>query len=178
MSKKERLSIFSVILLSSVALFGGGGKELPRQSPELASEPPNAPSSGTALLESGPVTRYGILVLPANAISHEEGVYTDGPATITVRYTEDEILIPADWVTSVCGSAQGSTRLRFTLEESRLHFVYPSPEEWAVLFDFPDGYEKTCEFIERFLQRLRYFKSVSKDAESVPFPAIVEVPPG
>ena len=176
MSKEKRLSILFVFLLSSALIFGGGGKELPRTSAETSPEQATAGPSDTALLESGPVTRYGILVLPANAIRHEEGIYTDGPATLTVRYTEDEILIPEDWVTSVCGSSQSSIRLRFTLEDSWLHFVYTGPENWVVFFEIPDDYEKTCAFIERFLQRLRYFKSVSDGSGSVSFPAIVEVP--
>lgn len=164
-------------LLSSVLLFAGGGKELPRSDGEVLPTAPPVPS-GTALLDSGPRTRYGIIVLPANAISYEEGVYIDGPSTLVVRYIEDEVLIPADWVTSVCGAGQGSTPLRFTLEDSRLHYGYESPEGWVVLFDVPEDYGKSCAFIERFLQRLRYFKSVTQSSESVPFPAIVEVPDG
>lgn len=171
MSNRLYVLISLFIFLNSAPLSGGGGKEIPQQTrPEAA--PAITRSSGIALLESGPVRRYGIIVLPANAISHYEGVYTDGAATLTVRYAEENIIIPADWVTGLCGSAA----VRFTLENGRLHYVYSSQEGWFILFDIPEDYGKTCAFIERFLQRLRYFKSVSKGGETVPFPAIVEVP--
>ncbi len=172
LSNRIQLSISFVFLISATALFGRGGEEVPQPSREAA--PAITRISGTALLESGPVTRYGILVLPANAIGHSEGVYTDGTVALTVRYTEEDIIIPADWVTGLCGSAP----VRFTLDSARLHYVYSSEEGWFALFDVPEDYGKTCAFIERFLQRLRYFKSVSKSGESVPFPAIVEVPEG
>jgi len=174
LSNLRYLSILFVFFLTGTLLFGGGGREIPQREPVTALEPEVTVSSDTALLETGPVTRYGILVLPANAIIHKEGVYTDGTEELFVRYTEEEIIIPGNWVTSVCGS----TPVRFTLDNSRLHYAYSSEEGWFVLFDVPEDYKKTCDFIERFLQRLRYFKSVAKESESVPFPAIVEVPEG
>ncbi len=113
-------------------------------------------------------------MLPANAIGHYEGVYADGEATLTVRYTKEDIIIPADWVTGFCGPEP----VRFTLENKKLYYLYAAEEGWFVFFEVPEEYGKTCPFIERFLMRLRYFKSVSKSEDSVPFPAIVELPEG
>jgi hypothetical protein len=110
--------------------------------------------------------------LPPNAIRHTEGVYLDGIQQLVIRFTEEEFLVPESWLTGLCGAS----RVRFTLEGERLYYAYNSEEGWAVLFDVPENYGKTCAFIERFLQRLRYFKNVSKDVDSVPFPAIVEIP--
>ena len=171
MSNPPRGLLLSIFLLPAVLLLARGTEEVSR--PQKTEEAPAVDRTpGTAVLESGPSRRYGIFVLPANAISHYEGVYTDGETELTVRYTEDEIIIPADWVTGFCGSEP----VRFTQENGRLYYVYSAAEGWFVLFDVPEGYGKTCAFIGRYLQRLRYFKSVSKKDASAPFPAIVEVP--
>ena len=141
--------------------------------PETGVEPAQeeaAPASGPALLESGPVKRYGILVLPPNAIAHYQGLYKEGRFAISVLYTQESIVIPADWVTKRCGSDP----VRFTVENDAIHYMYASQEGWYTFFTFPGDYGKDCSFIERFLQRLRYFKSVVGSGEPVPLPAIIE----
>jgi hypothetical protein len=174
LSNRPYVLISFVFFFSVTSLFGGGEKEAPQQMRPAAAPEITTTATDAAVLESGPVKRYGILVLPANAISHHEGVYADGAMKLTVRYAEEDIIIPGDWVTGLCGTAA----IRFTQESGRLHYVYSAEEGWFVLFDVPEDYGKTCAFIERFLQRLRYFKSVTKSEAAVPFPAIVEVPEG
>jgi hypothetical protein len=148
-----------------------GGEESRQPSAEISGEDAErAQPSAPAILADGPVLRFGILALPANATKYFEGTYTQGFHTIIVRYSEENIVIPAEWVTTRCGTLP----LRFTVENNTVHYAYSQEETWAVLFELPDEYELSCAFIERFLQRLRYFKSVSESEEAVPFPAIVE----
>lgn len=144
---------------------------MPEAGEEAARNETSA-SSGPALLESGPVRRYGILILPANAIGHYQGVYEDGEFSITVRYTEEDIVVPSDWVTRRCGD----DAVWFITDDQIIHYLYGSGDGWYTFFEFPRDYGEECVFIQRFLQRLRYFKSVAESPDSVPLPAIVETP--
>jgi len=143
----------------------------PSASPEPSAVNEEAESSLEAVLQDGPDERFGILLLPANAIRHYEGIYEHNGYTIIVRYTTDDVILPDNWVTRRCGTVP----LRFTLENGAVHYAYLEDGNWVVFFEIADSYENGCSFIERFLQRLRYFKSVTDNPETVPFPAIVEI---
>jgi len=156
----------------AVLLAACGGTETTQSPPaETGNAPAEVPApKSPVLLASGPVKRYGILVLPANAIPHYEGVYRAGDFTITVRYTEESVVIPPDWVDRRCGTLP----LRFTSGYGVFHYVYAAEEGWSAFFEIPENYGEDCPFIQRFVQRLRYFKSVSEATGTVPFPAVVE----
>lgn len=127
-------------------------------------------SPENAVLHSGPDPQRGILVLQANAIRHYQGVYVHDGVKLTVRYSEEHIVIPSGWVTRRCGTLPVS----FTVENGTLHYVYQAEEQWYVFFEIPESYGRDCAFIERFLQRFRYFRSVTGSG-NVPFPAVLEI---
>ena len=155
-------------------LFCRGITDRTRVSEEIRAQRDERTSpAGSAVLDTGPELAYGILILPPNALSFYRGEYVDGSALLTVLYTEEVLAPPEDWTTTRCSSEA----LRFVTKEGRLHYLYVSDDGWSVFFEIPRSYERACPFIERFLQRLRFFKGVGA-SEIVPFPAIVELPTG
>ncbi|MBT3275896.1 MAG: hypothetical protein HN368_22295 [Spirochaetales bacterium] len=126
---------------------------------------------GTAVLETGPNPGRGILMLSSNVLEFHEGRYIDGGTVLRVQYTQEQVFIPEDWVSTRCTGEL----LHFILDDGTLHYAYISEDAWAVFFSVPISYESPCSFIVIFLQRLRYFKSVSEESAPVPFPAVLEI---
>ncbi len=146
------------------------------QEPEIEAEPMQAlPGTGPVLLDSGPHEKIGLLALPPNALSYYQGDYIDGTVLLRVRYTDKTVAIPEDWITIRCAAEP----LRLVADGDALVYAYQSNSEgWTVFFEIPADYERGCLFMEKFLQRFRFFRSAKgPDASGVPFPAVVELPP-
>ena len=112
-------------------------------------------------------------MLPANALSYHQGDYLDGSALLTVRYTDETVVIPDHWVRDRCGAET----LRLKVEEDTRLYAHQSTEGWSVFFEFPADYSFACAFVEKFLQKFRFFRNArGPDASGVRFPAVVELP--
>ena len=146
----------------------------PRGEAEIAEEKSSAvssaPAAGAAVLNRGPDRGTGLLFLPLNAIVHYRGEYIDAGGTIEVFYTESEIFLSNTWIPGRCGGV--SVLLAKAGDYTR--YFYDSEDGWSAFFSFPSEYATYCEFITRFLQRLRFFISAADGEGIVPLPAVVE----
>jgi len=165
-----------VLILAAAWVHGTGAKENVEQG---AAGPPadlNAATvsdSGPIVLDSGPEKRYGIIALPANALPYYRGVYLDGTVPLMILLTQTPVSIPDSWETLRCTTES----LRYAAEEIGHYYAYQSDDGWAAFFELPADYPRGCVFMERFIQRFRYFRGVSGPDE-VQFPAVIELPRG
>jgi hypothetical protein len=126
------------------------------------------------VLVSGPAESRGIPFLPTNTIEHYLGRYETAEGEVLVYYTEKEIVPLGSWETGSCGAL--SLR-RFLVDESGTvePVAFFGAEEYRLFFRFGSG-AVDCGFIETFLNRFRYFRSLPEDGggtETPPFPAVV-----
>ena len=168
--------LITLFVLVAVAGFCRGGQEPATVSvPEPQSEEPVAAAepTGSALLDSGPHAKVGLLMLPANALSYHQGQYLDGSTVLKVQYTEEAVALPDDWLRDRCGD---ETLHRKSDGDTRL-YAHQSAEGWSVFFEFPADYALVCPFVEEYLQKFRFFRNArGPDATGVRFPAVVELP--
>ena len=130
-----------------------------------------AEGEGPVYLARGPHPGRGLWFLSPNTIAYDLGEYRDGDSSIYVYYTDEEIVPGSAWAKGDCSQNQ---TLLLPSSDALMHF-FDSGEGWAVFFEMPPGYEQSCGFIEVFLRRLGYFKSVTAPGSGVPLPAILEL---
>lgn len=127
------------------------------------------------VLVRGPVSSRGIPFLPTNTIAHFRGLYETPEGEVLVYYTEEEIVPLSGWERDSCGD-QPLYRFDFTAESGRSPVIaYFSGEGYHLFFRFRSGL-LACDFVQTFLSRLRYFRSLpeSRVASGMPpFPAII-----
>jgi len=125
------------------------------------------------ILIRGPVSSRGLPFLPANSIRHYRGRYETSGGEILVRYTEEEIVPRESWERSRCGSRELRVFRVASETERAVPVAYIPGEGYHLFFRFTGG-ALDCSFIDVFIQRFRYFRSVpGGDSEAPPFPAIV-----
>jgi len=127
-----------------------------------------------AVLVRGPVRNDRLPFFQPNAIENYAGYYTFREQDITVYYTDREIVRFEQWEPVSCGPLQ-LYRLEYTdPEEAAPPAVYfYQTDTYSLFFSFPG--ELNCDFIERFLLRFDYFRTVRElPAKRPPFPAVVE----
>ena len=169
-SKIRKLAVPALLLFplftfgAGIIESGEGEEEIP--AAEVSEE---LPVDGPAILISGPDPGKSLLFLPPNVLEFVEARYTHGTATIVIQFVEETVFTPDSWVPVRCNGEI----LRFTLEGESLHYSFEAEEGWTIFFDFPVEYTQICVFVTRFLQRLRYFFSVSEPDVPVPFPAVL-----
>ncbi|MFP4492019.1 MAG: hypothetical protein ACLFNZ_11130 [Spirochaetaceae bacterium] len=163
--------------------------------------------STVSVLVSGPTSGRGIPFLPPNAIEYHRGVYELPEQNLLLHHTRREIVPPSSWEEKACG---GTPLLTFytkwkdlpetvteiwpvsdknTLQASPLQPVtaFYSGEDYYLFFTFLGG-TVSCDFVESFIEKFLYFRSVSRGEESragreesskgpvppPPFPAVLD----
>jgi len=129
-------------------------------------------SEEIAVLKRGPLSRRGIPVLQANIIPHFYGEYEYRGFTLYVYYTTEKIVPLSEWEKSECNSYE-LWGYYFSHIEEREVFFYTSDRGWNVFLSFPPDFKDYCVFTQKFLDRLRYFISITRDQSQPPFPDIL-----
>ncbi len=147
-----------------------------------------------AILVRGPVRSDRLPFFQPNAIENYAGYYSFRGEDIIVYHTNREIVRFEEWEPAACGSLQlyrvdasgdpvipaasdsdsaavpAEQRLKQP-EQAAVYFYQNGT--YALFFSFPG--ELNCDFIERFLLRFDYFRTVRElPSKRPPFPAVVE----
>lgn len=133
------------------------------------------------VLQRGPEPRRGLLFLPVNVIEHYFGRYlirppisTEEPAVpVTVYYTERSIAPFDSWVPADCQLR--ALRVVGDFDGNRVYYL-AHDQPWYLFVEVPVDFGSTCEFIDVFARRFRYFLEVGDPEGVPPFPAILELP--
>lgn len=164
-----------------------GGPRLPRAAalalvllltalgfPGTAAQEGQSRSQDVAILTDGPEKARGIAYLPSNVLAHFRARYEYLGSPIEVLYTEEEIVRFARWEGLRCEGyqlyrvADGSG----SREAARPVFFYQA-QEYSLFLQLPREY--LCTFLQRFMRKFVYFRSVREMPSSrPPFPAIVD----
>jgi len=134
----------------------------------------NLQAQDVALLLRGPEEGKGLPFLRTNVIDHFRGVYSYLEKDILVYYTEHRIVRFETWTPVSCGNFRLYRLDRGQIEASAPGAVFFFRDEDFSLF-FAFEAELDCTFVQRFLVRFNYFRSV-RDLPSrrPPFPAVVD----
>ena len=131
-------------------------------------------SQDIAILTDGPEKARGIAYLPSNVLPHYRARYEYLDSRIEVLYTEEEIVRFSQWEGVRC---EGYQLYRITdgsgsREAARPVFFYQA-QEYSLFLQLPREY--LCTFLQRFLRKFVYFRSVREmPSNRPPFPAIVD----
>ena len=140
------------------------GARLPAQQEET--EP-------LGILVRGPVLGRGLPFLSANSIRHYQGRYETSGGDILVRYTEEEIVPLESWESVRCGSRELRVLRASSEAETTVPVAYVEGEGYHLFVRFTGG-ALDCSFLDVFMQRFRYFRSLpGQGSKTPPFPAIV-----
>jgi hypothetical protein len=152
---------------ATIASETSGGSSAERERPD-----PQAVPSNQAILAVGPVRGRGIRFLGPNVIEHQRAEYRVREGTIVVLYFEYQGELWEESDSYLCGSNRVAEVETFdgTVD------LYSAPD-WRCFVVFPDSFEARCAFLSPFVDRLRFFKSASRDDPVVPFPAFIELEP-
>jgi hypothetical protein len=126
------------------------------------------------VLVEGPGRSRGLPFLPTNAIAHYRGLYELPEGEATVYYTEQEIVPLAAWERQSCGPHR--LRVFRIAEEGRSYPVAYLVLDGAHLFFRFHTTAVECAFLELFISRFRYFRSLPEEEAAggaPPYPAIV-----
>jgi hypothetical protein len=144
-----------------------------------------------AILVRGPVRNDRLPFFQPNAIENYAGYYTFRGQDIIVYHTDREIVRFEEWEPVSCNGVQlyrvGASGVQGTPDaadsSSTAVPAEQQPEQAAVYFYQNDTYvlffsftgELNCDFVERFLLRFDYFRTVRElPSKRPPFPAVVE----
>lgn len=122
------------------------------------------------VLLRGPLVKKGIPFLYPNALPVFYGEYTYRKEKILVYFTEKEIVRSDSWQPFECPE-----RTLYRLErEEKLLLYFRNENGWSVFFSLPEKIKTPCRFINTFLDRFLYFRSISRDRNIATFPAVLE----
>lgn len=133
-----------------------------------------------AILVRGPVRNDRLPFFQPNAIENYAGYYTFRGEDIIVYHTDREIVRFEEWEPVSCGGVQlyrvGAAGVPGTTAaadgDSPAVYFYQNGT-YALFFSFTG--ELNCDFVERFLLRFDYFRTVRElPSKRPPFPAVVE----
>jgi hypothetical protein len=127
------------------------------------------------LLLKGPNKRRGIDVLPPNVIPYFYGEYQFRNHTVIVNYTTEAIVPSGTWGQTQCAPyavKQYSHPVKPNLWDV---YFYQREDRWFVFMILPVEIEDPCLFISSFIKKLTYFIGITREEQTVPLPAVIEL---
>ena len=163
-------SILFVFLAVSLAGTSAGTAPPYAQEGDAADSENGETERELGVLLRGPLIKKGIPFLYPNALPVFYGEYTYRKVKILVYFTEEEIVRSDSWQPFECPK-----RTLYRLErEEKLLLYFRNENGWSVFFSMPEKIETPCRFIDKFLDRFLYFRSISRDRNIATFPAVLE----
>ncbi len=120
----------------------------------------------------------GFPLLYPNAIEIWSGYYRYLESKVIVSFTRENILIPNEWESTVCGEIKGFSPddLSFFYKDNDWYLLFQfsappldPPPAGALSVDLPD-----CSFINKFIIRFKYFIRDADPKDPPLLPAILE----
>lgn len=159
LNKSVLFTVFTFLLASGVVGTAGFGVlSAQEQEQELG------------VLLKGPLIRKGIPFLYPNAIPVFYGEYEYQNKKIIIYFTEEEIVRSDSWAPFECPE-----RILYRIKrEERLVLYFRDENEWSVFFSMHSELETPCRFIDKFLERFLYFRTIARGESIATFPAVLE----
>ena len=163
MNKSFLFTVCTLLLASGIAGTAGLGSL-------FAQEQEQEQEQELGVLLKGPLIRKGIPFLYPNAIPVFYGEYEYRNKKIIIYFSEEEIVRSDSWLPFECPER---TLYRIKREE-RVVLYFRDENKWSVFFSLPVELETPCRFIDKFLERFLYFRSIARGESIATFPAVLE----
>lgn len=150
---KRRLCLLALAVIAFIPLFAQNGTVL-------------------AVLERGPLLKKVIPFIGPNTLSYYYGEYRLEQEKKAEIYYITEMVPLSSWTPYSCG---GLAFLEVPYPGARVLY-YSREEGEGIFFLFPGGMDNPCRFINPFLERYTYFRSLARLGGQVTFPAVFEIP--